>query len=240
MNTGVLEDIGLSKNEIIIFLTLLETGETKAGNIIAKSKLQSSAVYNGISSLIEKGLLSYIKKSQVKYYNAATPESILDYIDNKKKEFLSLLPELKQKQKKNNIDEVEFFKSYRGIKTLICELTKDSKKGDIYRFFSIQDFDKYSKATRKVYEFQKNTRKEAGLLTKGIFHEKTRTLARFSSMTEKRFINFPMPPNTQIVKDKVAIISWEGEQPSGILIKSEDIAKSYIDFFEHIWNIGKE
>jgi hypothetical protein len=45
--------------------------------------------------------------------------------------------------------------------------------------------------------------------------------------------------NTQIINDKVVIISWKGEQSFRILIHSEDIARSYTKFFEHFWENGK-
>ena len=111
MDTSALEDIGLSSTEIKIFITILQLGETKAGKIIEKSKLQSSSVYNAINSLINRGLVSYIKKGKIKFYKSANPETILDYIDLKKREFLKLLPELKAKQKRIVEEGVEFFKS---------------------------------------------------------------------------------------------------------------------------------
>ena len=101
MDTSVLENIGLSPTEIKIFIIILEIGESKAGKIIKKSGSQSSSVYNAINSLIERGFISYTKKSQIKYYKAADPEAILNYIELKKREFLKLLPELKARQAKN-------------------------------------------------------------------------------------------------------------------------------------------
>ena len=240
MDTSMLEDLGLSKNEVIVFISLLKSGESKAGQVIANTKLQSSAVYNAINSLIERGLISYIKKSQVKYYKAAEPETILDYIDTKKREYEGLLPELRALQKRSAEEGVEFFKSYKGIKTLMFELFKDAKKGDIYRFFSVEDPDEYKIASEKVFRAVKQLRKEKKITSKGIYSEKTRKLVKATSITKKRFFNFPLPPNTHIFKDKVGIINWKGDEPSGILIRSEDISASYNGFFEHMWEKAKE
>ena len=102
MDTDVLENIGLSQTEVKVFLSLLKSGESKAGGVIKKSGLHSSSVYNAINSLIKKGLVSYVKESQIKYYRAADPEVIFDYIDIKKREYEKILPDLKayQQQKK--------------------------------------------------------------------------------------------------------------------------------------------
>ncbi len=238
MDTSTLEGIGLSKNEITVFINMLKLGECKAGAIISKVGLQSSATYNAINSLVDKGLVSYIKKGQIKYYKAASPEAIADYLEMKKEEYLKVMPEL-IKFMPGEIESVEFYKSVRGIKTLLAELVKDAKNGDIYRFFSIEDKDQYTFATDNVYELQKPIRKEKKIITKGLFAEKTREFASGGSITHKRYLNFPLPPNTQMLNNKVAIITWKGEQPSGILIRSKDIAQSYIEFFEHFWKMGR-
>ncbi len=239
MDTSVLEGIGLSKNEISVFLKMLQLGESKAGAIISKVNLQSSAVYNAINSLVAKGLVSYIKKGQIKYYKAASPETIADYLDTKKEEYMKVLPELK-KFMPTEIENVEFYKSFRGIKTLLAELLKDSRPKDIYRFFSIEDEKEYKLATEKVYDLQKSVRKENKIITRGLFAEKLRSLAGVSSITQKKYLNFPLPPNTQMLNDKVAIITWKGEEPSGILIRSKDIYETYIRFFEHLWSVAKK
>jgi len=239
MDARILEGIGLSKNEITVFLVMLKLGESKAGAIISKCGLQSSATYNSINSLIDKGLVSYIKKGQIKHFKAASPDAIADYLDTKKEEYLKVLPELKMLMQ-GEIEGVEFYKSFRGIKTLISELMKDAKKGDIYRFFSIEDLGEYKLATERVYQPQKVIRNKSGITTKGIYSEKLRNITKGRSITYKKYLDFPLPPNTQILNNKVGIISWKGEQPSGILIRSKSISDTYIAFFEHMWKIANK
>lgn len=239
MDTSILEDIGLSSIEVKVFLVLLRSGESKAGIIIKESGLQSSSVYNAINSLIKKGFVSYVKKSQIKYYKAANPETVLDYIELKKSEYLKLLPELKSRQKQKQEGEVEIFGSFKGIKSLISELLKDAKKGDIYRTFSVEDPEEYGKSKEKVFVYSKQLIKEKKVVMKGIFHEKNRCPPTKHSIMKKKYINFPMPPNTLILNDRVAIISWKAE-PSGILIHSKDISKLYKDFFNHMWGSAKK
>jgi sugar-specific transcriptional regulator TrmB len=239
MDTSVLEDIGLSPTEIKVFLIISSVGESKAGKIIEKSKLQSSSVYNAINSLIEKGFVSYIKKSQIKYYKAADPEAILDYIEQKKKEYLRLLPELKARQNREQNEGVEYFKSHKGIKTIISEMLKDAKKGDIYRTFSIETPEEYEEIRKKIFMPMKQIFKEKKIIQKGIFHEAIKHTPKAASRMKKRYLKIPMPPSTLILNDKVAIISWKDE-PSGILINSKDISSSYKQFFDAMWKIAEK
>ncbi len=235
----VLEDIGLSQTEIKVFITLLKAGESKAGRIIKKSEMQSSSVYNAINSLIKKGLVSYIKKTQIKYYKAANPEVIFDYIDLKKREYEKILPELKIYQQQKKEESAEIFRSYRGMKTIMSELLKDAKKGDTLLIFSIEDPGEYEIARNNVYTPTKRLVSEKKINMKGIFHEKNREKIKESTIVQKRYVNFSMIPNTMIINDKIAIISWKESEPFGILIDSRYMAKMYSDFFDHMWEIGK-
>jgi HTH-type transcriptional regulator, sugar sensing transcriptional regulator len=239
MDYSAFEGIGFTNIEAKVFTILLELGESKAGKIIEKSGLQSSSVYNAINSLISKGMISYIKKSEVKYYRAANPESIVDYIDMKKRDYMKIIPFLKEKQNIREEEKVEFFKSYSGIKILLSKLIKDAKKGDIYRTFSIEEPEKYETARWRVFKSLKELMREKGLNVRGIFSEDTRYKSKKTSKMQKRYLSTPLPPNTSILNDKIAIISWE-DVPSGILIHSKDIAEKYIKFFEHMWDIAKK
>ena len=62
MNTKVLEDLGLTKSEIKVYLSLLSLGPSSAGAILQKAKIQNSVLHFSLNNLIEKGLVSYIKK----------------------------------------------------------------------------------------------------------------------------------------------------------------------------------
>jgi len=64
MDTQILEDLGLTNAEIRVYVALLELGSSSAGKIIEKSGLQNSVVHRALNSLIEKGLISYIKEGK--------------------------------------------------------------------------------------------------------------------------------------------------------------------------------
>ena len=61
MDEKILENIGLSKAEIKVYLALLELGPSTSGPIIQKSELQSSVVHRVLKTLLDKGIITYIK-----------------------------------------------------------------------------------------------------------------------------------------------------------------------------------
>ena len=56
MNLKILEEIGLTKGEIKVYLTLLKIGNTTSGRIINESGVSRSKVYDVLERLKQKGL----------------------------------------------------------------------------------------------------------------------------------------------------------------------------------------
>ncbi len=234
MDTSVLEDLGLSKGEIKVYLTLLEFGSTKVGKVIEKSKMASSAVHNSLNILVEKGLVSYIKKGKIKFYQAVPAQQLIDFIEDKKKRVLQILPELELKQKlAEEKQEAEIFEGIKGIMAMLNRLIEDGGKGDEYRFFAtfleerneeIQDF--FRKFDVK--------REDKGLIVKGLAPKKIKHLFEGRKVLRVKFANFPLPPDISIFKEKVAFIAW-GDKPVGYLLHSPQIFRMFSGFFESIW-----
>ena len=237
MDTSILEDIGLSQGEIKVYLNLLELGTTKVGKIIEKSGMASSAVHNAVNSLIDKGLISYIKKGKIKFYKATDPKHLLNFIEDKKRSLQNLLPELLQRQKhEKEINEAEIFLGLKGIMTMLLELIKDAKRGDEYCFFSA-NVELMNKEIQDFFRKYDPIRKEKGLKTKGLAplrlkeYFEDRTKRYFMSM---RYTKEPLPPNMGIFKDKITLLTW-GEKPVGYLIHSKQLAEIYKNFFHLLW-----
>ncbi|MBI5390880.1 hypothetical protein HZB02_05280 [Candidatus Woesearchaeota archaeon] len=95
MNAQRLQELGLTHHEAQTYLALLETGETKTGLLVKKTGMHRVQIYDALESLIKKGLASYVIKENIKYFQAAAPERIVDFLDEKKEMAAALLPELK-------------------------------------------------------------------------------------------------------------------------------------------------
>jgi sugar-specific transcriptional regulator TrmB len=140
MRKEILEEIGLTKSEINVYLALLELGSTTTGKIVDKAEVASSKIYEILDKLIQKGLASFIIKSGVKYFEAAPPERIMDYMKEKERKFNSqkdelkkLLPELELKQKlAKHKSEATVFRGLKGAETAMNQILKTMKKGEEY------------------------------------------------------------------------------------------------------------
>ncbi|MBS3094341.1 hypothetical protein J4474_01615 [Candidatus Pacearchaeota archaeon] len=239
MDISILEELGLSKGEAKLYLTLLQIGESKVGGIIGKSNMASSAVHNSVNSLINKGIVSYIKKGKIKFYQAVPPKQLIEFIEGKKKRFLEVLPELEAKQNlSKDKQEAEIFKGIKGITSMLNILIENTKKGDEYFFFTI-DVDEKNKEVQEFFETYDIKRKSKGLITKGLAQKELKKLFEKRKFVEMKYPDFPIPSNISICGNRMAFFSW-GEKPVGCLIESDQLVKKYKELFIETWKMTKK
>ncbi len=242
MDTEIFEDLGLTKTEIKIYLTLLELGSSSAGKILENSKLPNSTVHRDLNLLIEKGIVNFILNGRIKIYQATNPEHFFDFIEDKKRRFEEILPELKQKQNATKEKEsASVFKGIRGIKEVYNLLI--NSKGKEYNTFGgghitvdimgLSWWDNLHKRrvanklpARQVWD--ESVKKEGKEIQK-------------NPLTKIRYIDkkFEQFQETIIVGDYVAITVFS-ENPYAFLIKDSKVAESYRKHFEFLWESAKK
>jgi sugar-specific transcriptional regulator TrmB len=237
MDTTILEDLGLSKGEVKIYLALLSIGQTKVGQIIEKSTMASSAVHNSLNTLIEKGLISYTKMGKIKFYSAVPAKQLINFIEDKKKKILEILPELESRQKQEEKEEAEIFEGTKGIKTMLNLLIENCKKHDEYLFFS-NDVQERNKEIQDFFIEYDIKRKEKGIIIMGLAPKELKNLFVKRKFLKMKYTPSPMPSNVSICNDKVALFTW-GEKPIGYLISSKQIFKMYRELFDQLWKLAK-
>lgn len=239
MDTSILEDLGLTQAEIKVYIALLELGSSSAGQILEKSGLQNSVVHRALNSLIEKGLISYILEGKKKVYQATDPENFHDFIDDKKKRFDEILPELKQKQEYAKITSFgEIFKGKRGINQMYMTLLNSG--GKEYNTFGGGSEVTYEIMGEIWWKSLHNKRISKKIPCRQVFDE---TIRKFGNelnkkpLTKIKFLpkEYAQLQETVIIGDYVGIAIFT-ENPYGILIKDIVVADGYRKQFEILWN----
>ena len=125
----ILKELGLSDKEIKIYLTLLKLGQSTVNLIAKKANLNRVTCYDVLKYLQEKGLVSYVIKSGVKYYESAEPRKLLGDLQEKQAKLKSILPELEAlKQSVNEKPSIEVYEGVKGLKTIIEDILKENKE----------------------------------------------------------------------------------------------------------------
>lgn len=96
INKEILKQIGLSDNESEVYLIVLKLNEALASNIAKQSKISRPHIYDNLNKLVEKGLITYVIKSNKKYFKAVNPDNLMDYLKEKEEDLKEILPELQE------------------------------------------------------------------------------------------------------------------------------------------------
>ncbi len=245
MNEKLLEDLGLSRGEAKVYLTLLDLGMATTGPIAKFSTISPSKVYKILDKLSARGLVSHVLIGKTKHFKPANPKTVLDLIQQKKSEmeekerqFQTILPQLQkqliQSQKKA---QAEIYEGFSGLKTVFDEILNTSKKDDELLTIGIP------RATgivqRYFIHFFKKQAK-IGFKIKAIFNENARVTAneRKNGKTSFRFMpkNVITPAVINIYRDRTIVnIRSEGEQLFTFVITSKETADSFRDYFKLLW-----
>ncbi|MEK6952697.1 MAG: helix-turn-helix domain-containing protein [Nanoarchaeota archaeon] len=245
MNKKLLEDIGLTNGEIKVYLALLKLTETTTGKIIEEAQISSGKIYEILDKLIKKGLVSYITKDKTKYFSAASPNRILDYVHEKEKslkeketELEKELPSLLEIQKTSKKEyETHLFKGFKGIQTAIFEALEDLKEKDEVLAMGIRSTKE--KQYNILWQRWHKERIKKRIICKAIFSDKnTEYYKQFKKMKfiKLKVIEGITPSAIDIMKDKVLIFTY-GKEPSCLFIKNQEIAQSFTSFFNNLWGI---
>src|SRR3989338_6348154 len=250
MNTEILRKLGLDGNEIRIYLSLLELGQTTTGPLVKKSTIPSSKIYHVLDSLISKGIVSYIIEGKVKLFRANRPAILRHLLDIReqeteklKQELESILPSLEQEflaEKKEY--SVELLEGLRGIKTVYDISLDIAHKGDEmytmgYPILASQLLNAYFK------DYHKKIAKK-GIRAKILYDYDTWFWKKREARShgEQRYLpeGIRTPAFIHIFKEYVGVMVVTEKQKLCILIKNKEIADSYLHYFNLLWGLGKE
>ncbi len=138
----ILEKIGLSKRESLIYLHLLKSGPLSPTHIADKTGIKRPNVYDSLKSLESKGLIHYQLKNKRRLIVASSPNNLLEV--NKQRFDLTkkVLPTLLALDKEQSFEPtISFYQGRKGLRDLIREYPK-AKNKEAWFLISAQDTNK--------------------------------------------------------------------------------------------------
>ena len=236
----ILQEIGLSKNESIIYIKLSELGAASAYRIAKESKLFKANTYDVLNKLEAKGLVSKKTMDKKVLYEALDPSLLLNILDSRKEKLSKIIPRIRLIQ--------QFVKSesvvniYKGTAAL---------RNVFYHFLEFNEpFLTYG-VPKKGFEAVKywidNFHKER--IKKGIkmhhiynfeAHERVKTVNKMR-LTSVRCLPqlYDSQVATNVCGDEVVLITFNPGIKI-IQIKDQDMAEAYKKYFKILWKQAKK
>jgi HTH-type transcriptional regulator, sugar sensing transcriptional regulator len=250
MDISALKEAGLTDGETRVYLALLELGSSTSGPIIEKSDVNRSIIYRILEKLIKKGLASYITKEKTKYYQAAPPNKILDYIESREEELKinknkvqELIPQLLLKQSLAKKSEANIYEGFKGLITAYDNRYLKLEKGDEVVLYGLPA---QQPGFHHAYWKKANAKLDKlGIKSRLLYHPdvndenlKNRNSYKFCEARRMPF-NIESPSWVMIYKDVTLVAIPQGDMPFAFEITSQQVADSFRNYFEWFWKQSK-
>lgn len=241
MDISKLQITGLNDKQNKIYLALLELKESTVSLLSKKTGINRSLLYFILEDLEKRGFVSYIIKNNTRLYKPVEPEKILNLLEEKKKSFETIMPELLLMLKtETRKPQIEILEGVEGIKTILNEILRLKKDWYAYNVPG-----KGPEIIGFLADNFENQRQKAGIPL-SVICNKTRVGKErgksFSKMkyTKVRYLgDYESPASTYIYGDRFILIFWYKEFPFAIRIIDKKLAESYKSYFDFLWKVAE-
>lgn len=237
----MLKDFGLSSNEALVYIYLLERGaETGGSKIAIGTKLHRQYVYISISGLTSLGLVEAVSYGKQKKYKAVAPSQIEKIAKKKVFEAESLVKELNTFSTVGHEQDFEVIQGREAIKSYEIEYVLEEEAGqneyiiggNSAGFADLMGdiLDEYLRIKDKkgIKVFYLGSTKEK------MFYESYKKQKNF----QQKFVDTLPSGVVHMVIRKNAVLFFSFMNPPLLyVIKSPVVAENYKDFFMMLWNM---
>jgi sugar-specific transcriptional regulator TrmB len=245
--------LGLIKEEVKVYLTLLETGPITVGQLSKKLGKPRPTLYSFLKKLKDKGFVAESQIRGVRIYTAEAPERIellfqreIERLSEHNKSYKALLPELKKKVPSRYLNpKFQLFEGEEGLQFVLRDMLL-YKDLDTYAFWPIKsmvdilssDFFRYHNKERirnNIYTYALWPSQQTVKIKDHPYLGTGEDFKRDIRITPKG-IDFSM--GYWIYGDKVAFISSRKES-FGFVIESKEMVEMLLAQFKFVWKLSK-
>ena len=237
----ILASLGLTQNEARVYLALSSLGLATATKISSMSKVHRVNVYDAIEKLKKRGLISHVINEGKKYFQATSPQNLLNILKEKEIMLQSILPQLELNEKlghdKSDVEIQEGVSAIRNLFLHYLDMNED-----------ILDFGATKNAINLLGQSFQNTIHQRRIKQKQrmlhIYNADAMERIKYLNTlpyTEARYLlpELTIPVCTRICGNEMSITHWT-EKPVTIIIRNSQMAEAYKKYFWILWEISKK
>ncbi|TSC92382.1 MAG: transcriptional regulator TrmB [Candidatus Berkelbacteria bacterium Licking1014_7] len=229
----------LTRNDVKIYIALIENGESTAGFLSEITHIKRPTVYLTLRSLHEKGFVSIVEKSKIKKYAAQDPENLREFFAQKIRALNQILPRLKWLPNRlSNKPNVRYFHGIEGARSAYSE-TLEERNSMIKSIGSIEGANKILGEHWTKQYIKKRVDKKIrmrSILTKTKFTQELIANNR-KHLRESLLINSKkLPDNVElnIFNHKISFACY-GKEPLGIIIENKELTEILNTLYDFAW-----
>ena len=237
-----LELAGLSEKQALVYVAALFLGPAAVQRIAEQSGVNRATTYVILAELAEMGMVSETTEGKKTVYVAEPPEAIERYLNSIQKDIETRKDELKKSMKElKEVSRVEvadapvvrFYKGPEATQSVLSYLRRKSGTNEIV--YAMSDIDEVLKVFPNVMiESPKNRAKKK--IASRLFYSGSHDVATDDKLNrETKKLQNKVMGDVNIYNDRMTILSYKGEDSTGVIIESKEIVAVMRQLFELAW-----
>jgi sugar-specific transcriptional regulator TrmB len=244
-----LKKLGLTDNEIKVYLSLLKIGETAVGGIINDLKIHRQIAYNALNSLEQKNMVSKTMKNRVHHYRANDPAIVVENIKQQELIAQRLVKTLQDTMKKSRHEhEINVYDGRTKIRNFFMARDRNLPRESVIRVIT-NYADKYEKVLGQdflIKKYNELTIKKKHQFRIIIGESKRQEIEPITAKLGKlnvrkvRFLEDALisPMAIEVWDQGISFSSFEDDW-FVIEVKNPAFIRSYRRYFDSLWPIAK-
>ncbi len=241
----LLQDMGLSTNEALIYELLLEKGSTKPADLVEPSGLGRGNIYNILQQLLQKNLVAIKELGKFQVYEAVDPSQLQDLLTRKHQEITNLesafqaaLPQLTSLFRlSTGKPAIQVFEGLEGMKAVLEDSL--TAKSEILTWFDPEAMTDAFAAINQAYVKNRVRAKKS----KRILLPAAPQSAAYQARMQNAYTDIRLANNQQagfglaveVYDAKVSFHVLNPAKPIAFIIENEAVAQFQRTVFEPLW-----
>lgn len=237
--------LGLTEEEIKIYLLLLKFGTSSVAQISRQTGIGRVNCYHHIEKLKKKGCISASQKSKIKQFSAENPKVFLNQQIERLNIAQEIVPELNAlATTSGQRPRVQIFEGRSGIRNIFETMTTEQRGGEIVSF---SNFDRMTEFATDWLRDHFKTRLANGTKTRFIapWTQKAESFrgSFFPKEFDERLLEiflispqeFHFESEISIFNGNIASMNLHGESPVGVLVHNAELFRTQKAIFDLAW-----
>jgi len=239
-----LENFGLSEKEAAVYLALLPRHDTGSSKLVLATGLHKQFVYNALARLEELGLAKHVIQRGRKKFSANSPKRIVSIMNQKKLSAVAMMRQLEGRYSGTHEQDFEVYQGDDAFMAHQLQLLEEAPDGCTFDVIATQT-ERYSKTFKEtgLWDEYHRIQMEKNISIHYLGAEAQRERLQWREKNEPMF-EYRVLPNLAIgamsIEVRPANVSFVtyGEQVVDFTLSGKEVAESYRQFFETLWNLA--
>ena len=222
----ILTRAGLDKKSASVLAALLDKGAMSLSGISKETHINRPALYELLPRLIERGLVSQIRRQKRSFYRAESPLKLLESYKAEHRDIELRLATIAEEYVNQSQDRpiIKYFEGYRGVTFVFDDIVESLPRSSVFYRYSSRtgDADTYRNTHYEKMRDAKQIERMV-ITSEEKASKKSKKLERSVKAIPKEFDLFADNISLVIYGDKTAYIDYDSK--TSFIVESAKIAK---------------